>query len=72
MTEQSKQRTERERSKTTVRNWRTVPLSELRNACKSIDGAVLLLIKRIWEESISPIRANGESDNADLIGKGCV
>jgi len=47
MTEHGKIRAEIERANEAVRNWRTVPLSELRDACKYNGMAVLCLIRRM-------------------------
>ena len=47
MTEQGKIRAAIERADEAVRNWRTVPLSELRRACRYNGMAVLCLIHRM-------------------------
>ena len=47
MTEHGKRRAAMDRAAIAVRNWGACPLSELRDACKWIDGAVLLLIRRL-------------------------
>jgi len=47
MTEQGKIRAAIKRANEAVHNWRTVPLSELRAACKYNGMAVLCLIYRM-------------------------
>jgi hypothetical protein len=47
MTAQVKQQVERERAEKTLQNWRTVPISELKDACSLFDVAILLLIQRM-------------------------
>jgi hypothetical protein len=49
MTERGKIKAAIEWANQAVKNWRTVPLSELREACKYNDTAVLCLIHRMGQ-----------------------
>ncbi|MCK9434822.1 MAG: hypothetical protein M0R32_08415 [Candidatus Cloacimonetes bacterium] len=47
MKEKTKQQVEVERAEKTIQNWETVPISELKDACRLFDSVILLLIQRM-------------------------